>query len=407
MPDELLGADVQQLANVASFVDDDLLSCFLWAAGENAVAQPGWESPSVTPLRGIPLPPKMELLPAAASAAPPPAPPPLPLPPLPVPPKGAHSVACSDDDDDDDAEDFGQIRDSDIEDISKMSVPMSKEQKLTQRMQRKAESARVARLRKKEYVGGLEEQIKDLTAALAAAREANKRAAAAVPAAVTVTSAAAGAVGIGGAKTDSTGTNSDKKPPGGTTSDRLEVNGTVEQFVANKRKQQETLNEYLDCIEDILSPSAPLHVAFNPSGGADAAASDTQIHSAAGSAGEGAEPTDEAGSDQGERDPKRQRRESVSVQLTRELTVELGLTAQQVDGLAKLQREFVRPDKEVVADCMRLIRQLRGRLTEHMGASQKMTDSMRRILSDEQVPRYLDWVSRRHSSMAQLSSFYE
>jgi hypothetical protein len=31
-----------------------------------------------------------------------------------------------------------------------MSVPLSKEQKLTQRMQRKAESARVARLRKKE-----------------------------------------------------------------------------------------------------------------------------------------------------------------------------------------------------------------------------------------------------------------
>ena len=25
---------------------------FLWAAGENAVAQPGWESPSVNPLKG-------------------------------------------------------------------------------------------------------------------------------------------------------------------------------------------------------------------------------------------------------------------------------------------------------------------------------------------------------------------
>ena len=69
---EILGADVQKMANVASFVDDDLLSCFLWAAGENAVAQPGWESPSVTPLRGIPLPPEMELLPDAAPSGPPP-----------------------------------------------------------------------------------------------------------------------------------------------------------------------------------------------------------------------------------------------------------------------------------------------------------------------------------------------
>ena len=38
-----------------------------------------------------------------------------------------------------------------------------------QRMQRKAESARVARLRKKDYVTGLEEQIKELQAQLASA----------------------------------------------------------------------------------------------------------------------------------------------------------------------------------------------------------------------------------------------
>jgi hypothetical protein len=109
----------------------------------------------------------------------------------------------------------------------------------------------------------------------------------------------------------------------------------------------------------------------------------------------------------GEREVKRQRGESVSVQLTRELTVELGLTAEQVDGLARLQREFVKPDKEVVADCCRLLRQLRVKLTEHMDASQRMTDSMRRILSNEQVPKYLDWVSRRHTSMMQLSLCYE
>ena len=63
-----MDVDELTLRKVNDFVDDDLLSCFLWAAGENAVAQPGWESPSVTPLKGIPLPPNMPPLPPSASA---------------------------------------------------------------------------------------------------------------------------------------------------------------------------------------------------------------------------------------------------------------------------------------------------------------------------------------------------
>ena len=31
-------------------------------------------------------------------------------------------------------------------------------------------------------------------------------------------------------------------------------------YVANKRAQQRTVNEFLDSIEDILSPAAPLQV---------------------------------------------------------------------------------------------------------------------------------------------------
>jgi hypothetical protein len=54
--------------------------------------------------------------------------------------------------------------------VSRGGVPLSKEQKLTQRMQRKAESARVARLRKKEYVSGLEAEVSQLRAELAALR---------------------------------------------------------------------------------------------------------------------------------------------------------------------------------------------------------------------------------------------
>ena len=73
---------------------------------------------------------------------------------------------------------------------------LSKEQKLTQRMQRKAESARVARLRKKEYVTGLEDQIKDLQAQLKAAQAQNKAGGGA--ASVAAKSAACAAIGAVG-----------------------------------------------------------------------------------------------------------------------------------------------------------------------------------------------------------------
>ena len=187
---------------------------------------------------------------------------------------------------------------------------------------------------------------------------------------------------------------------------------TVEQYVANRRKQQATLNEYLDCIEDILSPAAPLQVAWNaaPDGGASEGEGGSEAAPAEGKGAKSAKGSKESGvkesgvkeevsegDDDGE--AKKLRRESISERLTREITVELGLTTEQVDGLARLQREFVRPDKGVVAECMRLIHQLRGRLKDHIEASQRMTDQMRRILEPSQVPKYLEWVERNQRSM--------
>jgi len=277
--------------------------------------------------------------------------------------------------DDDDA--FGMVKeldDSDIEDIGKMSAPLSKEQKLSQRMQRKAESARIARLRKKEYVSGLEDHIKELTAALAAAREANRSS--------KVDAAPAGLPLPAPIKCDNP---SHKHDNGSGT--KLEVNGTVETFVSNKRKSAETLNEYLDCIEDILSPTAPLQVAWSQPEGENEKAADS------GSASEG--------------DAKRQRRESVSEKLTRELTIELGLSAQQVQQLAQLQASHVKPDKEIVAECLRLLEQLRSKIKEHTGASQRTTDLMRRILEQSQVPKYLDWVERHQKSMQTYNKIVE
>ena len=72
--------------------------------------------------------------------------------------------------------------------------------------------------------------------------------------------------------------------------DRLEVNATVERFVANKRAQQTSVNEFLDCIEDILSPAAPLQVAFKESG-----ADESFVNSAAAAA------SAEAGASSGQR----------------------------------------------------------------------------------------------------------
>jgi len=97
------------------------------------------------PLKGIPLPPAMESLPPAEG-----------IPPMDDDPATLSDPGGSDDDLD--------------EPSARGGVVLSKEQKLTQRMQRKAESARVARLRKKEYVSGLEAEVAQLRAELTSLR---------------------------------------------------------------------------------------------------------------------------------------------------------------------------------------------------------------------------------------------
>ena len=367
MLNDLEDLDPGTLNKVNDFVDDDLLSCFLWAAGENAVAQPGWESPSVNPLKGIPLPPAMPPLPSAAGSSndvKPELPEPTPVPALPppavptptssadpvvptlspaIPPAPAPAMSISaaapaagppgapqtdtpgasgglagtsnclmsvgspfigsvgspapthpafpaiplvpadplaptappappavpavpgivssanpvvvisggpmilppgaddDDSDGDDLKAINEIDDDDIDGIGKMGPgggPLSKEQKLTQRMQRKAESARVARLRKKEYVSGLEAEIAKLKAELVAAKQQPASAAAAAP----PQGKPVGAPGTENApKLRVAGerqlTEMDellKRPQ----IESLEVNSSVEKYVMHKRAQQ-------------------------------------------------------------------------------------------------------------------------------------------------------------------------
>jgi len=398
------------LRRVNDFVDDDLLSCFLWAAGENAVATPGWESPSVNPLKGIPLPPSMPPLPPPAGQGGGSSLPPLPMPAsssMPPPPLPAKRPAPAPpgkdiDDDDDDDDGLGGIRDADDDDIdaiSKMSgVPLTKEQKLTQRMQRKAVSARVARLRKKDYVTGLEEQIKELTAQVAQLRETNGAAGGAVapkPAVQVAPAVQEPALREEGERELSHMGQLLQQPQ----VDRLEVNATVEKYVANKRAQQRMVSEYLDSIEDILSPAAPLQVAFNPETGSD----DAFAASAA------AASVPPSGSDEGNgnggdaQEAKRQRRESVGAQLMSTMASELGLQPAQIAGLSQ-QKDAIRADREMVAACMQDIRTLRARMAEHVNNSQRVTEELRRILEPTQVARFLLWVERNHRSMNLLNS---
>ena len=336
---------------------------------------------------------------------------------MPPPPKVDDSVNSDDDDGDEDLRGIKELDDEDIDELGKLSASgatLTKEQKLTQRMQRKAESARVARLRKKEYVTGLEDQIKELTEALKKAQQAN------------------GAKSEGGTAAAASSTPSKDLSEEGMRQlshmdallrqpnlDRLEVNATVERFVANKRAQQTSVNEFLDCIEDILSPAAPLQVAFNESGADEsfvnsaAAAASAEAGASSGNGGSAGNGEEQTATAKRERDEgadgdegageKRQRRESVGSQLMSTLQKELGLNSSQVDGLSA-QKEAIRKDREIVADCMRQIKSLRARVAAHIQSSQRTTDELRRILEPAQVARFLLWVERNQRSMHKLNS---
>mmetsp|Transcript_76507 Transcript_76507/g.127515 ORF Transcript_76507/g.127515 Transcript_76507/m.127515 type:complete len:466 (+) Transcript_76507:67-1464(+) len=451
-----LGDGDEPLQRVADFVDDDLLSCFLWAAGENAVAQPGWESPSVNPLKGIPLPPSMPPLPPAGAALPGPTtdttlaalgdggngvPGVDPCSVSPVGAAGTSGLGDLEDLDDDDIAGLNSLNQS--------SGPLSKEQKLTQRMQRKAESARVARLRKKEYVSGLEQEVAKLRAELVAAREEGQRAAASA-AAPPSAEPTPPSLREEGQRQLSQMDELLRRPTRELESFVPEVNATVEKYVANKRAQQETINEYLDCIEDILSPGTPMQVAFS-SGGlegmgplvADGAPASSSMLSAASPKSTGPlalaltsglqaavkttepatvpppavkqEPADcsngaaaavaACGPSAASDEPvlKRQRRDSVGSQLLETLSTELGLTSAQVDALSG-QKGFIHSDREMKGKCMQLMKELRTRISEHIGTSQAITDCLRRILTPVQVAKFLMWVEKNQRSMDLLNA---
>ena len=54
--------------------------------------------------------------------------------------------------------------------------------------------------------------------------------------------------------------------------------------------------------------------------------------------------------------------------------------------------------------CLQLVEELRRRISTHMGASQSITDQLRRILTPVQVAKFLMWVERNKRSMDLLNT---
>ena len=298
--------------------------------------------------------------------------------------------------------------DDDVEDSNRVSaLPLSKEQKLTQRMQRKAESARVARLRKKDYVTGLEEKLSQLEKLVVeqSQRIASLEKEPAARASTKQHEQGAPAPQVPHPRLREEGqrelSHMDdllRQP----NLDRLEVNATVESYVANKRAQQQTVNEYLDSIEDILSPAAPLQVAFNPETGSydalTSAATSSDTTTAAAIA-----DVEPLGKKRNREEGRARVAQSVGSQLMSTLATELGLNGAQVDALSQ-QKDAIRADREIVSACMRQIQLLRTHVAEHINSSQRVTDELRRILEPTQVATFLLWVERNQRSMNLLNS---
>jgi hypothetical protein len=211
------------------FVDDDLASCFLWAAGEKAMDKAAGGGGGLEDPYGL-----LKQLDSAAGAG------------------------------DMDLLGLGDLGGSD-------STPGGgrKDQKVQLRMARKAQAARDARRRHKGYVQGLEGDVAKLQADIAAAkartaaRQAAAGGAAKLPS-LTAASAAPSAPAPASSDEKSAQLNQMELLLRRRSVEQLqpEANLLIERYVGSKRSREQTMLGYLDIIEEILEPSALVAVAF-------------------------------------------------------------------------------------------------------------------------------------------------
>lgn len=163
-----------------------------------------------------------------------------------------------------------------------------------------------------------------------------------------------------------------------------EIQSTIEKYVKSKRQRFDQISVYLDGIEEILRPGTAVQVAFGQS--ASLAAANSQP------------------SDGGPLTKRHRRDSSAGSHLLEVLSAELGITAAQAEQLAQF-RDDIRKDREILVESEAIIKELRARVSEHVQSSQGITDGLRKILTPQQIAKFLTWVEKNHKSMDMLNSF--
>jgi hypothetical protein len=62
-------------------------------------------------------------------------------------------------------------------------------------------------------------------------------------------------------------------------------------------------------------------------------------------------------------------------------------------------------DREILSEAEGMVRELRARVAEHISSSQGITDGLRKVLTPQQIAKFLTWVEKNQKSMDMLNSF--
>mmetsp|Transcript_1909 Transcript_1909/g.4752 ORF Transcript_1909/g.4752 Transcript_1909/m.4752 type:complete len:591 (+) Transcript_1909:64-1836(+) len=232
-----------------------------------------------------------------------------------------------------------------------------------QRLQRKAESARVARVRKKHYVATLELEVSELRAKVHALQRAQNPGA---------TSAQLPAAGEREAQE-----NMDVKVQEMTailqrqSIDRLtsDVNNLVEQFVQNQRQRQNSINFHFDEILDLLDTGPQYKMAFWDA---------LQGRMPAGEAGAGAAPGDSMETGEAQHSVR------TGSELLDMLVNELQMTPAQAEKLENCRLRCEEMQTSLM-HCHQLVQQAREQVLYNISAAQQVMDNMRGVLTPQQV----------------------
>ncbi|KAJ1640919.1 hypothetical protein T492DRAFT_898048 [Pavlovales sp. CCMP2436] len=111
-----------------------------------------------------------------------------------------------------------------------------------------------------------------------------------------------------------------------------------------------------------------------------------------------------AASDGGPLTKRHRRDSSAGTHLMEVLSMELGITKEQTEQLAEW-RDAIRKDREILVESEVMIKELRARVQEHILSSHGITDGLRKILTPQQIAKFLMWVEKNQKSMDMLNTF--